>query len=409
MVLIDIGSEPQREPKVSSPSRRQMCKTAQHHAPADRGSRCSLRPQSVSVRRTWSPLPPRGGNLRHFEGMDDVPRQYQPRPMDMKRRDLIRLSAGAAAAWPLPLSAQQATMPVIGYLSARSPGDTAHLVAAFRRGLGDAGFTEGGNVTIEYRWALGQYDRLPALAAELARRPVTVLASTGGEPAALAAKAATSTIPIVFAIGGDPVKQGLTASFSRPEGNATGISLLTNTLEPKRLGLLREMVSRGASIGVLLNPSFPPAQGQLDDIQEAARAANLRLRVFRANTDGEIAAAFDAAARERVAALAVTASPFFDTRRDKLVTLARDHAVPTMYHFREFAEAGGLVSYGIDASDVYRQVGSYVGRILKGVKPADLPVMQASKFELVVNLKTAKALGLTIPQSWLLQADELIR
>ena len=300
-------------------------------------------------------------------------------------------------------------MPVIGYLSTRSPGDTAHLVAAFRRGLGDAGFTEGRNVTIEYRWALGQYDRLPALAAELVRRPVGVLASTGGEPAALAAKAATSSIPIVFAIGGDPVEQGLTASFSHPDGNATGITLLTNILEPKRLGLLRDMVSRGATIGVLLNSNFPPAQGQLRDIQEAARTADLRVRVFRANTDREIAGAFHAAVQQRIVALAVAASPFFDTRRDKLVALAMDHALPTMYHFREYAVAGGLVSYGIDPSHVYHQVGSYVGRILKGTRPADLPVMQASKFELVVNLKTAKALGVTIPQSWLLQADEVIR
>jgi putative ABC transport system substrate-binding protein len=331
------------------------------------------------------------------------------RPAPLKRRDLLRFLAGTALACPLPVTAQPPTLPVIGYLSTRSPQDTRHLVDAFRHGLGEGGFVEGRNVTIEYRWALGQYDRLPSMAAELVRRPVSVLASTGGEPAALAAKAATSTIPIVFAIGGDPVKQGLAVSFSRPGGNATGISLLTNTLEPKRLGLLRELVPRGATIGVLLNPNFPPAQGQLNDIQEAARAADLRIHVLRASTDDEIVAAFEAAAQRRIAALAVAADPFFDTRLEKLVTLAARFAVPAMYHFREFAQAGGLVSYGIDASDVYRQVGVYVGRILKGTKPADIPVMQASKFALVVNLKTAKALGLTIPQSWLLQADEVLR
>ena len=325
----------------------------------------------------------------------------------MKRRDLLRLLIGMLAC-PEPVTAQ-ATLPVIGYLSARSPQDTDHLVDAFRRGLGEGGFVEGQNVRIEYRWALGQYDRLPSMAAELVRRPVSILASTGGEPAALAAKAATSTIPIVFAIGGDPVKKGLAASFSRPGGNATGISLLTTTLEPKRLGLLRELVSRGAIIGVLLNPNNPSAQGQLNDIQEAARASDLRIQVLRASTDDEIAAAFETAAHRHIAALLVAADPFFDTRREKLVALTTRFRVPAMDHFREFAQAGGLVSYGIDASDVYRQVGIYVGRILKGTRPADLPVMQASKFALVINLKTAKALGLTIPQSWLLQADELIR
>jgi putative ABC transport system substrate-binding protein len=327
----------------------------------------------------------------------------------MKRRDFLRILAGTALACPVSVTAQQPTLPVIGYLSARSPQDTGHLVDAFRRGLGEGGFVEGQNVIIEYRWALGQYDRLPSMAAELVRRPVSVLAATGGEPAALAAKAATSTIPIVFSIGGDPVKQGLAASFSRPGGNATGISLLTNTLEPKRLGLLRELVPRGATIGFLLNPNFPPAQDQLNDIQEAARASAQQMHVLRASTDAEIVAAFEAAAQRRLAALAVAADPFFDTRREKLVALATRFAVPAMYHFREFAQAGGLVSYGIDASDVYRQVGVYVGRILKGTKPADLPLMQAPKFALVVNLKTAKALGLTLPRSWLLQADEIIR
>jgi len=327
----------------------------------------------------------------------------------MKRRDLLRLLGGAALAGPAPVTAQPSTLPTIGYLSARSPQDTGHLVDAFRGGLGESGFVEGQNATIEYRWALGQYDRLPPLATELVRRAVSVLVSTGGEPAVLAAKGATSTIPIVFTTGGDPVKQGLVASFSRPGGNATGVSLLTSTLEPKRLGLLRELVPRAATIGILLNPANPAAQGQLPDVQEAARGPDLRIHVLRASTDAEIVAAFETAARRRITALAVAADPFFDTRREKLVMLAARHALPTMYHFREYAQAGGLVSYGIDASDVYRQVGVYVGRILKGAKPADLPVMQASKFALVVNLKTAKALGVAVPPSWLLQADEVIR
>jgi putative ABC transport system substrate-binding protein len=327
----------------------------------------------------------------------------------VKRRDFIRFCAGATVAWPLALSAQPVTRPAIGYLSSRSPEDTKYVLAAFLRGLSEAGFVDGQNVTIEYRWALGQYDRLPAMAAELVRRPVRVLAATGGEPAALAAKAATSTIPIVFSIGGDPVNQGLVASFGRPEGNATGMTLLTNMLEPKRLELLRDLVPRSATIGFLLNPNAPQAKSQLSDIQEAARVANLRLQILRASLDAEIDVAFEMAARQRMAALAVAADPFFDTRRSRLVALAARHAVPTMYHFREYVESGGLVSYGIDAAEVYRQVGSYVGRILNGARPAELPVMQATKFELIINLNTAKTLGLTIPQSWLLQANRVIQ
>jgi ABC-type uncharacterized transport system substrate-binding protein len=310
---------------------------------------------------------------------------------------------------PLATDGQQKpTIPMIGYLSARSPEDTSHLVAAFRRGLGQEGFVEGQNVTIEYRWALGHYDRLPALAVELVRRPVSVLASTGGEPAVKAAKAASSTIPIVFTTGGDPVKQGLTDSFARPGGNATGISLLTSTLEPKRLGLLSEIVPRVRTIGFLVNPGNPAAESQLNDMQKAASAVHLGIHLLRASTDHEIGAAFEAIARQRLAALAVAADPFFDTRRDTLVALAARHKVPTIYHFREYVEIGGLVSYGIDASDVYRQVGLYVGRILRGAKPADLPVIQAAKFELVINLSAAKALGLTIPQTVLLGADRVI-
>jgi putative ABC transport system substrate-binding protein len=326
----------------------------------------------------------------------------------MRRRDFITLLSSAAVAWPIAARAQQPAMPVIGYLSARSPDDTAHLVAAFRRGLGEGGFVEGQNVTIEYRWALGQYDRLPAMAAELARRPVAILATTGGEPAALAAKAATSTIPIVFLIGGDPVKVGLAASYNRPGGNATGMNILTATLEAKRLGLLHELVPQAATIGVLLNPNFQPAESQLRDVQEAARTIGLQIHVLHAGTDRELDAAFETIAQQRIAALAVTADPFFDTRRDKLVALAARHAVPTMYHFREFAAAGGLISYGIDTLETNRQLGVYAGQILKGAKPADLPVMQPTKFEFVINLKTAKALGLDVPPGLSARADELI-
>jgi putative ABC transport system substrate-binding protein len=327
----------------------------------------------------------------------------------MRRRDIITLlgAAAANAVWPLPPRAQQ-PMPVVGYLSARSPDDAGHLAEAFRSGLSEAGYVEGRNVAIEYRWALGHYDRLPAMAAELVRRPVTLLAATGGEPAALAARAATSTIPIVFAIGGDPVKLGLAASFNRPSHNATGISLLTNILEPKRIGLLHDLVPNARTIGALVNPSFPPAEVQSRDAQEAARALGIGIHIFRADADRDIDEAFATIARERVGALAVFASPFFDTRRDKLVGLAARHAVPTMYHFREFVAAGGLMSYGINFPDAYRQVGVYSGRILKGEKAADLPVVQPRRFEFVLNLKTAKTLGLTVSPPLLLLADETI-
>ena len=323
----------------------------------------------------------------------------------MRRREFITLLGGAAA-WPVVARAQQ---PVIGFLSTRSPEDIPHLLAAFRRGLAENGYVEGQNVTIEYRWALGEYDRLAALATELVQRSVLVFVTAGGEPAALAAKkAATSTIPIAFVIGGDPVKIGLAASYNRPGGNATGISILTNTLEPKRLGLLYQLVPQAATIGVLLNPNFPLFDGQLKDVQEAARAIGLQIIVLRAGDDRDVEAVFETVAQQRIPALTVGADPFFDTRRDKLVALAARHAVPAIYHFREFAAAGGLMSYGIDISEVWREVGDYAGRIFKGAKPADLPVMQPTKFEFVINLKTAKALGLAIPAGVLSFADEVI-
>ena len=326
----------------------------------------------------------------------------------MKRREVITLLGAATALWSLSTRAQQPAMPVIGYLSARSPEDTAHLVDAFRRGLREAGFVEGQNVTVEYRWAFGQHDRLPALAADLVHKPVAVLVSTGGESAALAAKAATSTIPIAFIIGGDPVKLGLAATYSQPGGNASGISIMTSTLEPKRLELLRELVPQASTIGVFLDPNFPPYEEQLGDLREAARTLDLQVQELRVGTDAEIEQAFETVARQHIAAVMVVAGPFFDTRRDKLVTLATRYAVPAMYHFREFVAAGGLVSYGIDSRVSYRQIGVYAGGILNGEKVANLPVIQPTKFELVINLKTAKTLGLKGPLTLQVAADEVI-
>jgi putative ABC transport system substrate-binding protein len=329
--------------------------------------------------------------------------------LGIKRREFISLLGGVAAIWPVAARARQPAMPVIGYLSSRSPDDTRHLLAAFLGGLNEgSGYVEGQNVTIEYRWALGQYDRLPALAAELVRRPVAVIATTGGEPAARAAKAATSTIPIVFLIGSDPVALGLVASYSRPSGNATGMNILTVSLEAKRLGLLHELVPQAATIGVLVNPKFQPADHQLRDLQQAAPPIGLQIYVLRASTDSELDVAFETVTQQHIAALAVTADPFFDTRRDKLVALAASHAVPTIYQFREYTTAGGLMSYGNDLIDAYRQAGVYTGRILKGANPADLPVLQPTKFEFVINLKTAKALGLSVPTSMQQLADEVI-
>jgi putative tryptophan/tyrosine transport system substrate-binding protein len=325
----------------------------------------------------------------------------------VRRREFISLLGGAASAWPLAVCAQQ-SMPVIGFLNSASPAPYANRVRAFRQSLSETGYVEGGNVTIEYRWAEGQYDRLPAMASDLVRRQVAVLVAGGGDPSALAAKAATATIPIVFTVGSDPVKAGLVASYNRPGGNITGINILTDTLEAKRLGLLHELVPQAATIGYLVNPRFASAESQLRDVKQAASALALKIRVVSASTDGEIDSAFEAVARERVLAFAVGADPYFDTRREKLVALAARHALPTMYHFREYAVAGGLVSYGIDPSDVYRQVGVYTARILKGEKPADLPVLQPTKFEFVINLKTAKALGIKLSDNLLSLADEVI-
>jgi ABC-type uncharacterized transport system substrate-binding protein len=324
----------------------------------------------------------------------------------VRRRDFIKAIVGSALTWPLAASAQQ--KPVIGFLNSGSADAYSDRITAFHQGLQQLGYVDGENVVIVYRWALGQYDRLPGFAAELVERHVSVLVATGGEPAALAAKSATSTIPIVFAIGGDPIKLGLVASYNRPGGNATGANILAAEMDGKRLGLLHEMMPNASRVGVLLNPNFPAYAEQLNDLQHAARMANLEVEILHANTDGEIEAAFEISSQKRVEALVLAASPFFDTRRDKLIALAAGHALPTIYHFREFAVAGGLVSYGVSIPHIYRQIGVYAGRILDGDNPANLPVQQPTSFDLVVNLKTAKALGLTIPPTLLARADEVI-
>ncbi|MFL5067767.1 MAG: ABC transporter substrate-binding protein [Xanthobacteraceae bacterium] len=325
----------------------------------------------------------------------------------MRRREFI-LALGGAAAWPLPLSAQQPAMPVVGFLNTASPAPFNHLVAAFRSGLEEAGFVEGRNVALEFRWADGRYERLPALAAELVQRSVAVLATSGGDPALLAARAATTTIPIVFLIGSDPVELGYVASFNKPGGNLTGVHQLTAMLGAKRLGLLREVAPRAALMGVLINPSFPPAAAMLKDAEKAAASLGIRVLALNATTESEFEPAFSTLAREQASALLIGADPFFNSRRDLLVALAARYRVPTIYEFREFALAGGLMSYGTSLSDSYRQAGNYAGRLLKGARPAELPIMQSSKFELVVNLKTAKALGLEVPPGLLTAADEVI-
>ena len=316
----------------------------------------------------------------------------------MKRREFIKLLGGAAAsAWPFAARAQQPAMPVVGFLSPLSPGPYMSVVAAFRRGLNEAGFTEGQNVVIEYRWAEGQYDRLPALAADLVRRPVAVIAAPGGPSAGLAAKASTATIPIVFVSGADPVKDGLVPNLNRPGGNVTGVAMLLTTLEGKRLGLLREFFPNATLITVLLNQSSPTFDVQLKDVQEAARAVGQQIHILHASSEREIEVAFATAAQLRTEALLVAADPSFNNWRDQIVALAAHYAVPTIFHVREFAVAGGLMSYGTSLVEGYRQAGIYTGRILKGAKPGDLPVLQPTKFELVINLKTAKALGLDVP------------
>jgi putative tryptophan/tyrosine transport system substrate-binding protein len=326
----------------------------------------------------------------------------------MRRREFIPLLGGAAA-WPLAARAQQpGKLPTIGFLSSRSPGEAEYLLGAFRQGLKEGGFVEGQNVAIEFRWARGQYDRLPALAAELVSRGVTVLDAIGGEPVPLAAMRATSTIPIVFMMGSDPVETGLVKSFNRPGGNVTGVTLLTSMMEPKRLGLLHELAPGADLIGVLINPNFPEAVRQLPDLQEAARTIGRRLVIANASHDEELDAAFMSLVREHVGALLVGSDPYFNTRRDRIIAFAAKERLPAIYQFREYAVAGGLLSYGISLTDSYRQCGLYTAKVLKGARPAELPVQQPTKFELVINLKTAKALGLDVPIGLSAAADELI-
>jgi ABC-type uncharacterized transport system substrate-binding protein len=326
----------------------------------------------------------------------------------VKRREFITLLAGGALAWPIAARAQQSSMPVVGYLSSFPADFNPRFTQSFRQGLNETGFFEGRNVAIEYRWdEEGRYDRLPVMATDLVERHVAVLFAAP-IPAALAAKATTATIPIVFAIGSDPVGTGLVASLNRPGGNVTGATFLSVELGAKRLDLLRDLVPNIASIGLLLNPSNPNAAVQTKDMQAATTALRVRLNVVNATSQGNFGDAFATLARERVNGLVVSADPFFMSHRDELVALALRHSIPAVYYAREFAAAGGLISYASSFADSFRQAGTYVGRILKGEKPAELPVMQPTTFELVINVKTAKALGLDVPPQLLARANEVI-
>jgi putative ABC transport system substrate-binding protein len=325
----------------------------------------------------------------------------------MSRREFLGVLVGAAAAWPWPARAQHVATPVIGYLSALSARQAASQLSAFRRGLNEYGFVEGRNVTIEFRWADGEFDRLPRLAADLVRRPVTlILAQT--PPAALAAKAATTTIPIVFVVGFDPVAGGLVTNLARPGGNVTGLSLQQTDIVSKRLGMLRELISNSPVVAMIVNPKSPNSAPEVGEAHKAAQAIGVQLKLFNASTPGELDAAFAAIAREGPSALLVGADPFLVNRRTELVALATRLGIPAAYPQREYVDAGGLISYGTNVASVYRQAATYAGRILKGDKPADLPVTRPTTFELVVNLKAAKTIGLTVPNSMQLLADEVI-
>jgi putative ABC transport system substrate-binding protein len=328
--------------------------------------------------------------------------------LHVRRREFITLLGGATAALPLTARAQQSAMPVIGYLSSLSPDTYAPRLAAFRKGLAESGYVEGRSIAIEYRWAEGQYHRLPALAADLARREVAVIAAMGGDTSALAAKAATATIPIVFAVTADPVKSGLVSSLNRPGGNVTGVNFLLSMMTAKLFEVLQEVVPNAAAIGFLVNPRGANAEPDISEVRVAAHGLGRRLFVASASSEPEIDAAFATLVQERVGALLVGNDVFFYSQRGRIVALAARHAIPAMYNVREYPDAGGLMSYGTSVDDAQRLAGVYVGRILKGAKPADLPVVQSTKVEFVVNLKTAKMLGLTFPLPLIGRADEVI-
>jgi len=324
------------------------------------------------------------------------------------RRAFITVLGSAAVAWPFAAQAQQQAMPIIGFLSGVSPNASVERVRAFRQGLKDTGYIEGENVTIEYRWAEGRYDRLPALVAELVRRPVVVIAATGGNASALAAKAATTTIPIVFGVAEDPVRLGLVASLARTGGNATGVNFFVDELGSKQLGLLHELLPASSRVGLLVNPNATGTEIVTKDVTAAASTFGLQIEVVQASDTREVDSVFATLARHKTEALLVGPDAFFVSRRLQLAVLSARHAMPAVYNVREFAEAGGLMSYGTNIGDSYRQLGVYAGRILKGAKPGDLPVVQSSKFELVINLPTARALGIDIPATLLARADEVI-
>ncbi len=326
----------------------------------------------------------------------------------MRRRDVVIGLGGVIAAWARIASAQQQARPVVGFLSGRSPDESAELVRAFRRGLSETGFTEGSNVTIEFRWADGHYDRLATLAAELVQHRVAAIAAVGGGVSGLAAKTVTSTIPIVFSSGGDAVKIGLVQSLNKPGGNVTGVNLIFGALGAKRLEYLRSLVPSAATLGILSNPDYPSAATEVRDVVAGAHDLGLAIKTADATAERDIEPAFAALAGQKVAGLIVADDPFLQSRRDQVVGLAARHRIPTVYFSRDFADAGGLMSYGPNIVDAYRLVGVYTGRVLKGEKPADLPVLQPAKFELVINLKTAKTLGVTIPTSLLATADDVI-